>query len=694
MTVTAQATLFNESVANGVTTSFPYQFKIASADDLTVELDGVATTSGFTVSGVGEDEGGSVVFSVAPANGVTVLRYLDSELSRETNYPQFGDFDADVVNLDFDRIWLALQAIGLKLGLCVRAPISSASGVLPDPVANNVIGWNATANGFQNYAPVDNTLLAADLASTSLSKGAALVKGVGRVVDSISALRTLPKTGSPYAFVLGYYAAGDGGGGRYWYDSTDTSSADNGGTIILASDGGRWKLTETGTLSILQFGADPTGVSLCSTAFTNIVATGKNFDIPDGSYLISDVITLSGTGRRVRASNGAIIKKNGAFDGVVVSGSDWELIGVRVDGNGFGASGIGVTGSGNLITQCESYGNGVHGIYLDGQATTCVRNRINENWSHDNAGVGISANTAPDNERIGNVVYNNGLEGITDDLPSYRSIIANNLLDSNCQTGGVGGIGIDQASGASITGNVIKNTRSNLPGIKFQNNVGGTNYVTVTGNTLVDNTGGGIHLAKNGSYASNENVIVGNTFQNNTTFDIKIDAGCSGNSISGNGTNAVIVDANAGGVNPKSGILCSFRAYNNTLRTDVTGDGTLYAIPLDATNFNNGGAFNTTTGVFTATATGIYCFAAGVRLQGGGASTYAQLQLVQAGSTSQTSQAELDLTAGTFQLYIADHFAMQAGDTLVMKVAAYGSTKTMDIPASAVQTWLSGALVG
>lgn len=62
MPVPAQATLFNESDANGVTTSFPYQFMIASADDLAVELDGVATTTGFTVTGVGDANGGDIVF--------------------------------------------------------------------------------------------------------------------------------------------------------------------------------------------------------------------------------------------------------------------------------------------------------------------------------------------------------------------------------------------------------------------------------------------------------------------------------------------------------------------------------------------------------------------------------------------------------------------------------------------------------
>ena len=82
MPVPAQATLFNESVANGVTTSFPYQFMIADADDITAEVDDIIVTTGFAVTGFRSPTGGAVEFAVAPANGSTVLRYLDPVLKR------------------------------------------------------------------------------------------------------------------------------------------------------------------------------------------------------------------------------------------------------------------------------------------------------------------------------------------------------------------------------------------------------------------------------------------------------------------------------------------------------------------------------------------------------------------------------------------------------------------------------------
>lgn len=80
-------------------------------------------------------------------------------------------------------------------------------------------------------------------------------------VVNVAALRLLDKTIYRNAQTSGYYARADHGDGFYTLDLTDTTSVDNGGTIIVAADGGRWKLNYNGVLSVRQFGAKGDGVA-------------------------------------------------------------------------------------------------------------------------------------------------------------------------------------------------------------------------------------------------------------------------------------------------------------------------------------------------------------------------------------------------------------------------------------------------
>lgn len=74
-------------------------------------------------------------------------------------------------------------------------------------------------------------------------------------VDNINALRQLDSKRFNRAETKGYYTSGDGGGGVYYYDSLDITSSDNGGSTIVAADGGRWKLIYQKDISACQFGA-------------------------------------------------------------------------------------------------------------------------------------------------------------------------------------------------------------------------------------------------------------------------------------------------------------------------------------------------------------------------------------------------------------------------------------------------------
>lgn len=209
-----EQTTFTSSTANGVTTVFPYSFMIADEADLTVELDGVVQTVGFTISGVGNPSGGNITFSVAPANGVNVLRYLDPVLSRDTDYPQFGDLLASVLNLDFDRVWLALQALIARADRSIKLPVDTANEqLISEPAATRagkLLGFNGAGDAAL-YAAADvpvtavSPYIATLLNDTSAEEaratlGAANRFTVGGTADAM--------TGSVAATIITSYVAG------------------------------------------------------------------------------------------------------------------------------------------------------------------------------------------------------------------------------------------------------------------------------------------------------------------------------------------------------------------------------------------------------------------------------------------------------------------------------------------------------
>lgn len=82
-----------------------------------------------------------------------------------------------------------------------------------------------------------------DLAEASSSETGSALLGRGvQVVKTVAELRNLSKTvPSKYALVTGYTSQGDSAGGFFYLDESDTTSADNGFTVFVATDGGRWK---------------------------------------------------------------------------------------------------------------------------------------------------------------------------------------------------------------------------------------------------------------------------------------------------------------------------------------------------------------------------------------------------------------------------------------------------------------------
>ncbi|MFN4623836.1 phage tail fiber domain-containing protein [Klebsiella pasteurii] len=270
-------TPYNIYTANGLTTVFTYEFYIISASDLRVSINGDVVTSGYTVAGVGNKDGGDINFLTPPANGAVVMLERVVPTYRLTDYQDNGDLLADTVNKDFDRIWMAIQRAFIDLGFALTRPFFggpfNAKGYriekLADPVndqdaatkkyviengktnlartlrvpestvaplpsigerKSSLLGWNSQGNPIPIFAMTDTADLAVKLAS---STGAKLVgyRGI-TAYKALSKIRTLDDSENEIGY-LGYNPIADA---AVWNERQDDNNCLIPGGLYIGKD--------------------------------------------------------------------------------------------------------------------------------------------------------------------------------------------------------------------------------------------------------------------------------------------------------------------------------------------------------------------------------------------------------------------------------------------------------------------------
>lgn len=139
-------------VGNGVTTVFPFDFRIFEAEDLEVSLtlaDGTVEEwvlgTDFTVPAKWEDvqAGGEIIATTAPASGTTLAIKRVLDLLQQTDLRNQGDFLAEVIEDQFDRFAMQDQQISEVQGRTLQRPLAGG-------------GWNALGYPIKNLgASVD-----------------------------------------------------------------------------------------------------------------------------------------------------------------------------------------------------------------------------------------------------------------------------------------------------------------------------------------------------------------------------------------------------------------------------------------------------------------------------------------------------------------------------------------------------------
>lgn len=174
MTITV-APARNEYTANAGQTIFNYTFKIFQNTDLNVYVtpagqdanDSTDLTTLYTVSGIGDEDGGSITLAI-PTNANDLVTIVSAIPSRRTTDYQFnGDFIPKVVNSDFDRVVSLVKKVEDRTNRALLLPESQQDPKplrLPIPKAGFAVRWNSDASGLENYdnRTVSNEEIASD----------------------------------------------------------------------------------------------------------------------------------------------------------------------------------------------------------------------------------------------------------------------------------------------------------------------------------------------------------------------------------------------------------------------------------------------------------------------------------------------------------------------------------------------------
>lgn len=124
----------NEYTGNGVTTSFPYTFRIFKKSDLTVQIADLNENitvlkldTDYSVTGAGGYNGGNVILSKALANGHQISISRELPVTQETDLRNQGKFFAEVHEDAFDKLTMLIQQTRNWFRLALRKPSFAAN---------------------------------------------------------------------------------------------------------------------------------------------------------------------------------------------------------------------------------------------------------------------------------------------------------------------------------------------------------------------------------------------------------------------------------------------------------------------------------------------------------------------------------------------------------------------------------------
>lgn len=366
MTVQSTTRKAGPFLGNGVTTAFPFDFKIFQASDVRVILaDAAGVESTLTLNSdysmvVNADQdanpGGTVTYPgppILPTNfRLTILGAMP--LNQLTDITNVGRFNPDVVERMADKNTILIQQLYERSERSVLVPVSSDSS--PATLIAELIGAASDAD-----AAADAAAAAAGVAATQAGNASAAATAAG-----VQAGNAATEAANAATSAAGAAAAATTQVNLFKTDVANSTNVALGAALVGFKSGAAGSVGRTlaaklsDRLSVKDFGAIGDGVAddtaAIQTAMNYVAGVGGELFFPTGKYRTTATLTLTMNAasdssqnrvhlRGAGAGNTSIIAPSGVgVLRVLSAGADfttyWSIQGLRLQGTGMNAIGL------------------------------------------------------------------------------------------------------------------------------------------------------------------------------------------------------------------------------------------------------------------------------------------------------------------------------------------------------------------
>ncbi len=286
--------LKNQYQGNASATSFDYQFKILSAEELVVVKTGADGVNAeltlnvdYSISGVGENNGGSIVYPLsgsALAANEKITLYPNYSLTQTLDFTNQDKAYFELFEEGLDRANLKVKMLKEQVDRAIK--VSVTSNASPDDYLDEAAGYALQAA--QSATDADTAKTAAEAAATAAEAAETAAAASAAIAEAATVLFDFPAPDTPYANMIpSVNAAGD----EYELDDTVNIDKTNGGLFI--NDGS----------NILQAGFNSSDIAKIGTTTNQVTRLIQNdttkiaFPTNGHIYFASEVDTDPSSGQ-------------------------------------------------------------------------------------------------------------------------------------------------------------------------------------------------------------------------------------------------------------------------------------------------------------------------------------------------------------------------------------------------------------